>query len=145
MVQETSFADLIGIPFIKGGRPTEGSKGLDCYGLIMLVHSRLGNDIGDFTSPDFHAEVAEIMEREKKTWDVVWQKTDTDKELPISDIEIGDTLLIRIKGYNCHVGIVHKKSWFLHTWEDTNGVTAERLSLWSKRIVGVYRYNNGKS
>jgi cell wall-associated NlpC family hydrolase len=94
MIEEISSADLIGIPFVKGGRPTENSKGLDCYGLVMLVHNKLGNDIEDFASPEFHAEVAEIMEREKQTWKPVWQKTETDREPPAHQIEVGDTLLI---------------------------------------------------
>lgn len=130
--------DLIGAPFVHGGRDVE--RGVDCFGLLIEMHRRKGQEIPDFRSPQFHHEIEAALHEHKKTWLCHWEKTGRDP-VPLTVCKPGTSLLIAIRGQACHVGFVHKPGWFVHTWEDTNGVTTERLSLWKQRILGVYEFN----
>lgn len=129
--------DLIGVPFKKGGRDLV--SGVDCFGLLMECHKRLGKDIPDHRSPEFHHEIAMALADRKKDWICHFERTGA-ATVQESDCQPGRALLIKIRGCACHVGFVHKPGWFIHTWEDTNGVTQERVSLWKQRILGVYEY-----
>ena len=51
----------------------------------------------------------------------------------------GCAVLINVPG-NMHVGYVIDDSRFIHTWEESGGVTIERLSQWRGRIMGFYEY-----
>lgn len=42
------YDDLIGIPFINGGR--DRNKGFDCYGLVMEVYRRCGIALPEYTA-----------------------------------------------------------------------------------------------
>lgn len=129
--------DLIGTPFEIGGRDL--NKAVDCFGLLIECHRRIGKDIPDFRSPQFHHEIEAELARHKTDWIAHWER-DGRETVPLSICQPGRSLLIRVKGSACHVGFVHKPGWFIHTWEDTNGVTQERLSIWKQRILGVYEF-----
>lgn len=132
--------DLIGVPFEKGGRSLV--TGVDCFGLLMECQRRLGKPIPDHRSPEFHHEIAAALHDRKADWTQHYERTGADP-VPLSACKPGSALLIKIRGCACHVGFVHKDGWFIHTWEDTNGVTQERISLWRQRILGVYEYHGG--
>lgn len=129
--------DLIGVPFIHGGRDL--AKGVDCFGLLIECHRRLGIEIPDFRSPQFHFEIESALAVEKQSW-VCHSERTVEEPVPLTACLPGRSLLIKVRGCACHVGFVHKPGWFIHTWEDTNGVTQERLSLWKQRILGVYEF-----
>lgn len=135
-----AFDDLIGTPFVEGGR--DPKTGIDCYGLLMVAYSRLGKTIPDYRSPALHSEMEALITTEKSRW--VCHAANAD-DVSFEKCQPGRTLLLNIlagnQAYNSHVGFVHKPGWFLHAWEKTNGVTAERISLWKRRIVGVYEFN----
>ena len=129
--------DLIGLPFKHGGRDI--SEAVDCFGLLMECHRRLGVVIPDFRSPQFHHEIEAELARHKRNW-LCHAEREGRETIPLTLMTPGKSLLIKVKGCACHVGFVHKPGWFIHTWEDTNGVTQERLSLWKQRILGVYEF-----
>jgi cell wall-associated NlpC family hydrolase len=130
--------DLIGVPFRKRGRDV--AEGVDCFGLLMEAHRRLGKPIPDFASPEFLHEIEAALQENKRTWTCHWAKTGRD-HVPLTVCTPGRSLLIAIKGQAIHVGFIHKPGWFIHCWEDTTGVTVERISLWKQRILGVYEFN----
>lgn len=131
--------DLIGVPFKKGGRDL--ITGVDCFGTLMECYRRMGRVIPDFRSPEYHHEMEEALNKGKRSWKCWWEKAGVGDICPLSLCEPGRTLHIAIKGTACHVGFVYKPAWFIHAWEDTAGVTAERINLWQKRIVGIYEFN----
>jgi cell wall-associated NlpC family hydrolase len=53
----------------------------------------------------------------------------------------GDLVLMRVVGFNSHIGLVLEKGNFLHMWKGA-GVVVERLTgpEWRHRIEGYYRY-----
>lgn len=120
------YSKYIGIPFKYGGR---SEKSLDCYGLVMLLYKELHNIIlPDMDSPEYLEEIEKLMAAEKLNWTPC-------------PIEEGAVLLFNIKGYGSHVGYYIGEDKMIHTWEQTSGVTIERLSFsWNNRILGSYKY-----
>jgi cell wall-associated NlpC family hydrolase len=123
----TDYTKYIGIPFKYGGRTY---KELDCYGLVMLLYKELhGMDIPDVISPEFLADIADLVSVEKLKWTP-------------SPLEAGTVIIFNIKGYGSHVGYMIDDDKMIHTWEKTGGVTIERLSLgWKHRVLGSYKYH----
>lgn len=121
------YSKYIGIPFKYGGRTY---KELDCYGLVMLLFKELHNiNLPDMNSPEFLEEIAHDMEEEIQRH---WVNT---------ELEIGRVLLFSIKGYGAHVAYVIGPDTMIHTWEKSNGVCIERISMgWKNRILGCYKY-----
>lgn len=122
----TDYSKYIGIPFEYGGRTHEK---LDCYGLYMLLCKELqGIDVPDVASPSFIKDIHEAIAAEKHKWTPC-------------ELEVGALILFTIKGYGAHVGYYLGDDRMIHTWEATNGVTIERLSIsWSHRILGIYKW-----
>ena len=117
------YGDLIGVPFVRGGRDT--STGLDCYGLVIEMNRRLGVDIPDFASPGSLEAVEELIGRNKGRWRKV-------------DPCPGATLLFRVEGYLAHVGIMLSPVKMLHC-QDPIGVMTAAPHFWP-RLVSAYVY-----
>jgi cell wall-associated NlpC family hydrolase len=142
---DINYEDYIGVPFVKGGRSVEKDGGYDCYGLVMAIKKESGVKLPDFSSPEFHRDIHLKIEDEKTKSDWINKWSSQDGEfLPLSIVESGDILLIKLKKYACHVGICISPDRFIHSWEDTNGATIEKVSFWQKKIVGLYKYNEEK-
>jgi cell wall-associated NlpC family hydrolase len=131
--------DMIGKPFKEGGRDL--NTGVDCFGVLIECHRRLGKEITDFRSPKFHHEMEEALNNNKTAWTPHWEKSEAGVYAPLAICTPGRSLQLTIKGTACHVGFIYKPGWMVHAWEETNGVTAERIEFWKKRIVGVYEFN----
>lgn len=117
-------ADLIGKPFVWGGR---GPNHYDCYGLVVEMHRRRGIELPEYTSPMNLREIAVLMEGGRPFW------------VPCEE-QPGAIVAIRLGGLVCHVGYVLGDDYMLHTWERSGGVLKERLSVWQTRIEGFYRF-----
>lgn len=127
--------EYMGIPFRDHGRDR---RGLDCFGLLRLV---LGEQFGVWLPS--YSEVyttagerggAEI-ERAIRENEPLWDKVPRGKERP------GDVVLMRIKGFAMHVGVVVEKGKMLHILEGIDSAVEEYGNiLWRKRILGIYRY-----
>ena len=119
--------DLIGTPFVIGGRPDNNLGGLDCYGLVQEVQSRLGHQLPDRGFSERQNAIALMMQIQMNEWEAC-------------EREPGAVFLFRIRKLAAHVGVMVSRTQFIHTWEKSGGVCIERISEWEKRIVGVYRY-----
>lgn len=117
------YKDLIGIPYEVGGR---GPKSYDCYGLIMDLMLKKNIEIPDYRSPKDSAQVMAIFNSEIRLWEEC-------------ELKEGAVLLFRVPG-NYHVGYYIGKGQFIHTWQKSGGVVIEKLSVWKKRLVGIYEY-----
>lgn len=120
-----NYDDLIGIPFAYGGR---GRESFDCYGLILELHKRMGVSIPDYQSPTNQTVIAGLMACQLHLWKRVEDYT------PYS------VLLLRVGYTHSHVGMYLGDNKFIHTFEKSGGVCVERLSDWTNRIEGFYKY-----
>ena len=119
------YEDLIGVPFVDGGRD---KSGMDCWGLAREMFRRQGIDI-----PDYHVSaVSAGSVASKMGVDVAyWQK--------LAQPVLGCLVLIRLSPdvWANHVGIYIGDGKFIHAYSAT-GVSIGRLRRWRSRIVGFY-------
>lgn len=135
-IASIDYLDLLGVQFRYGGR---GPDTYDCYGLAMELHRRGGVELPDFRSPEVLSEIEALLAANKYAWEVVALKPKGDV-IPMSVFQPGHVLEIRMNTHACHVGFVHRKRKFLHTYETSGGVVQNEITDWRDRILGVYRY-----
>lgn len=119
------WADLIGTPFVYGGR---GPDSFDCFGLVAEMKRREGRPIPERVSPEGEAGMAMLLAA----------------QIPLCDELHGPTagaiVAIRVGRFVRHVGYMVSCFEMLHAWEPSGGVTKEPLSNWQRRIAGFYEY-----
>lgn len=123
----------VGIPFSAGGR---GRDGLDCWGLVALVHlERFGawlpSYVGRYSDVRAGVDVGAVMAEELAggRW----------AEIP-EPSEIGDVLRFRV-GKGWHVGVAVARGVMLHASAEASSSCIERFDsrLWKPRLAGVHR------
>ncbi len=119
------YADLIGVPFVAGGR---GPDGYDCWGVLQAVLHRLDRSPTDFPSnPDL----------------LRYALSDEWQPLEASQVEPGDAILLRSSDsrWVWHIGVVVDGCRMLHAREGV-GVCVERFDspAYARRIAGYYRF-----
>ena len=125
-----AYNDLIGIPFVDGGRDVDG---LDCWGLVRLCFLRQGIKLKDYAISAWDlCAISRKMEEESHAW----QKIDTP--------EPGCLVAIRTssKTWVNHAGVCINAEEFIHAYAVT-GVSLARIRRWRALIVGFYRYIGG--
>jgi cell wall-associated NlpC family hydrolase len=131
------FQDLIGVPFVDGGRDV--STGLDCWGLVAEIFRRSGIDLPDYQiSAADCLRIAQEIETERLTGR--WNK----HEYPLVPIPAIVVMRYNKPGIWNHTGVYLGGGRFLHTREKI-GVTIERVDspIWQRRIEGFYSPING--
>lgn len=122
------FQDLIGVPYVLGGRLP--GPGTDCFGLVVECCRRLGRPIPDpFTSAPCVVDVKQwITERMGG-----WQPT----TLPVA----GGIVELRSEQHPAHIGFLMSDVEFLHSLKQT-GAVMNRLDRdpWMYRVLGYYVY-----
>lgn len=125
--------DLIGVPFVDGGRDR---KGLDCWGLVMLAMLRAGKQIPDYNVNCHEREKIAKLVADPEQW-VSWKKID--------DPMPGDGIALRVDPNMPdaiqHFGVYLGSGKFIHTTRKT-GVMVSRITdpMWRGRIEGYYRW-----
>lgn len=125
----------IGLPFLEHGRT---DAGLDCWGLVRLVYERqfgiaLPSFATDYGSTVDVQTIAQLVAGEQKHW----------SEVPPADVACGDVILLRVRGLECHVGIVLEEGKFLHVIKGANCcIESYKSLLWRKRVSGFWRYSH---
>lgn len=115
--------DLIGTPFVWGGR---GPDGYDCWGLVRECYLRSGVTPPEYTTPDdMAARIAAILSGVAE-WDPAEQGE-------------GAMVLFELPMGMRHVGYCLGGDRFVHCWERSGGVCVERLSVWKRWTQGFYR------
>jgi cell wall-associated NlpC family hydrolase len=136
----TDLSDLIGVPFVYGGR---GKEGFDCWGLTIEVFRRFGIEI-----PDYQPACAALSESGFSTGNISavitekvvrWQRID-EPEAPCLVIFHIDG---NAPGMCNHLGVHIGDGKFVHTLFKRNACI-ERLShpWFSRRREGFYRYTD---
>lgn len=133
------YISLIGSPYAKAGR---GDPGYDCYGLLIELFRRAGDEIPDYASPADRDAIALLMAEEKKKWREKWRRgTPFDLRLVVPK----DVLMIAINGVPFHVGMCVERNKFIHVWEKCGGALVEPITRWQHRIVGVYTFDGAQA
>jgi cell wall-associated NlpC family hydrolase len=119
--------DLIGKPFIDGGR---GPGGYDCYGLVMEVFRRHGTTVPEqniscMDTPKIAAEIEQQRPR--------WIRLGTPIEPAVVAIRLSP-------GIVNHVGVYIGLGMFVHAYRNAGGVCVDRTTdpIWRRRIEGFY-------
>jgi len=132
-----NLSDLIGIPFVDGGR--DPRTGLDCWGLALEVYRRHG-----ITLPDYKAgcldevRIDGIVESSRPNWDRVER----------SAAPVPSLLAIRVNNSHLvnHTGVYIGAGRFIHTLIRV-GVTISRVDdlAWRHVIEGFYTPKGGQT
>lgn len=133
MMNQSVIAQMIGVPFQEKGR---GLSGFDCWGAARfgLLHA-FGIEVPSYTESYTTSregeEIAALIGRESTGWD----------DVPVTAAQPGDVLILRIKGYPWHCGLVVDPPYFVHAERSVGTVKDRWDSLrWAQRIVSVHRY-----
>jgi cell wall-associated NlpC family hydrolase len=119
------YDDLIGIPFVDGGRD---KNGYDCFGLVLELLERQGYDIQDYdiSAFDLISINGELTKQQEK-----WTKLDN----PITGC-----VILLANGCTAdanHIGIVIDDYNFIHSYA-YSGVCISKIKRWKSHILGYY-------
>ena len=132
------YDDLIGIPFINGGR--DRNKGFDCYGLVMKVYRRCGIALPEYTADwDDEEKINSIVQREAGT--TAWHRVKAPLPVPcLVALRMGTP-----PGIVNHTGVYIGHGKFIHTRAKI-GVCVSRIDspAWRGVIDGFYEYVGDK-
>lgn len=126
------FEDLLGVPWLRGGRD---EKGMDCYGLAMEVRKRIGDPVPEYNSPDDENSVIASFLKEIDVAEKLLQ--------PVPFCFVAFRLF---SPYVNHIGVVlNDCDHFIHIIKEET-VRIEKLSsfFWKGRIVGFYKWKSKK-
>ena len=133
------YEDLIGIPFVNGGR--NRAIGFDWYGLVMEVYSRLGVRLPEVTADwDDEEKINGIGQREAAS--SAWRRVAPPLPVPcLVALRMGTP-----PGIVNHTGVYIGNGKFIHTRAKI-GVCISRLDspAWRGVIEGFYVYVGGKT
>lgn len=121
-----SVADLIGKPYVRGGR---GPDAYDCAGLVVEVMRRRGIDLRIPETPE-----AEDAQRHAMREILSAQWVDVPRAFP--------GCLVFFKGTPGHVAVMLSPYVFVHVAEGVGQVCVERLEgpVWPRCFGGFYEY-----
>lgn len=117
-------------PFVHAGR---SKFGMDCVGLITVVANELG--IMDYDNIEYGGVVEEAV-----------LKANIERygyEIPFTEIDIGDTVLLGTQEYAHHVAIVTSLNplSIIHASPTIGKVVEHRFDeRWMKKLISVYRW-----
>lgn len=121
------YADLLGMPFVPGGR---GPDGYDCYGLVLEIYHRLGKPL-----PELVSDIHENEALHSGYLHVINVLTPVESPAPWS------VVAFRLQGsFVTHAGVVLPDCRrFIHIRAKAS-VNIQKLSspLWQHRIAGFY-------
>lgn len=132
-MEHNVWLSMIGVPFLKKGRDMSG---WDCWGAVRFgLLNGFGVEVPsfteDYTTSDDRESVSALITRESIDW----------PEVPLSEAQPGDVLILRVLGQPWHCGLVVEPPYFIHAGRSVGTVRTRWDSLlWEKRILGVHRH-----
>jgi len=131
-------ADLIGIPYVAGGRTRAGA---DCVGLFQIVWRECLErpDFPDYDGP-LYIDDGDV----KSIGEAADAFAARFREITLLEARLGDGLLFRLRGHPIHLAMVidPEARIMLHTQEGADACLERYDSAaWVRRILGVYRFD----
>lgn len=126
-------ADYVGIPYVKHGRTREGC---DCWGLLCLIwREQLGGALPEYEGVDWYrGQQPAVIGTDALAYAAKFD------EVPPGEEQLGDAILMRMRGHPFHVGLVLTPGLMVHTHEEADSVIERyRVMTWEKRISAFYR------
>lgn len=121
MVRTTSqdYSNLIGLPYSEK----------DCWGIVVAFYRQVfGIELQPYYS--------EVPTDRKVTERLVYSaRKDFDS---VSDRKFGDIVLMKMLGFESHIGVYLGEGKLLHTQEKT-GCVIDSLAKWEKIVIAFYR------
>lgn len=117
--------DLVGKPFVRGGR---GPEGYDCLGLAMEMARRLGKQV-----PDYVSDEAELHRQLGAGAATLADMPQLARPVP------GCVVLLRMSAEHHHIAFMVDAYRMIHASAKV-GCVIERLMspLWQRRVIGYY-------
>ncbi len=126
-----NFQKLLGIPFLDGGRDLK--RGLDCYGLAMVVFNQMGIEIPEYYASAFNDQA--VSNQIDKVKNIEWVQLEKEA------LSVPCLILMKFNSnLENHVGVYIGEGKFIHC-RNPIGVNIDRIEspAWRHRIVGFYR------
>lgn len=124
------YDDLIGVPYVNGGRDPE--TGLDCWGLAIEMFRRQGLRLPPYLVDATRTELCmSLFESGRPKW------------VELEDPEPGCIVLIRFIGnpLPSHCGVYVGYGEFIHA--EHTAVQVDRVARWGPRIIGYFKPRKG--
>lgn len=133
-----AYGDLIGSPFKWRGR---GPGGYDCFGLVLEMFRRAGHDMPDWDTPPDIQAVSGLVAAEfsQGRW-VPCERRAGAMVLFNMVLKVGGRRVLA----PTHCGFMLSTFEFIHAWEETGGITVERMPDWERRIAGFYTFKGSE-
>lgn len=131
-------ADLIGIPFVDGGRNKE--TGLDCYGVCQAAARRFGQELPDFTTACYDATIIHMT---------VLDQALTGNWTRLTEPEPGCLVVMaidpQVPDICQHIGIHIGGGEILHTIKKIGShIIKTDHKFYKNKIKGYYRWNGNR-
>lgn len=121
----------IGLPYKVNG---EYPAGADCWTLVKAFSK---NELG-VELPEFLYDAENLI---KNASEHIKYETSLGKRwCKINEPEIGDVLILRIRGLASHCAIYVGNGDFLHTLEGRQATCESLHGIWKQSLVGIYRW-----
>lgn len=126
------FDRFVGLPYRDYGRAMDG---VDCYGLVFLVHRACGNDLpvyhGRYALGADRRELAQLIAGELGSW----RGIAAGSEAPL------DLVIMREGALETHVGVVTRPGRLLHIERGvTSRIEPYRTGVLRHRVTGFFRF-----
>lgn len=125
----------VGLPFADRGRKVERDGGLDCWGLVRkILWEQFGHCLPSWGDDyDSCTELETVRGVVKAAIPILHAQR-------VATPEVGDIVLLRIRGIACHVGLYIGEQRMLHIMRGRNAVVESlRRPEWARRVKGYYR------
>ncbi len=122
MIDHTLYLDLLGKPFVEGGR---GPFFYDCVGLMLELHRRMGHRMPEWASdPEEVPRAMSLFET-------------------VTEPRPGDCVLLRSPDPGWHVGVLVTPTLMLHARSEA-GVLVESIARapWKNHVEAYFRWRN---
>jgi len=124
----------IGLEFAEKGRVDF----FDCWGLVRHIYlEEYNTELPSYLDCYKHTKESDVL------GSLISSESDKWEAVKIGCEEIGDVIVLRMRGQPMHVGIVVGDNKFLHISDGINSAIEDYKSFrWRDRVIGYYRHGD---